>query len=123
MTIQPLVDLTFPHMPRFLYEYVQLFSYVGSGTPEDPGGDFGMCCWIDAPDKESALRWGHVLLGDYYRARFARSEDAERHSGSPVEDGWIVEDEELLAKPPRAPECRVGEIPVWDEPWRDHNAR
>lgn len=108
-------------MPRFLFEYLQLFSYMGSKTPEDPGGDFGMCCWIEAPNKEAALKWGHVLLGDYYRARFARSDSP--CDGSPVEKGEIVEDEERLANPPNVPVCKVGEIPIWDEPWRGHNAR
>jgi hypothetical protein len=109
-------------MPRFLYEYLQLFSYMGAGTPESPGGDFGMSCWIEAPDHETALKWGHVLLGDYYRARFARSEEAEFHDGSPIEQGWIVDDEQRLANAPSVPSCQVGEIPTWDEPWRHHNA-
>ena len=106
-------------MPRFLFEYIQLLSYMGSGTPEDPGGDFGMRCWIEAPDEAAALKWGHVLLGDYYRARFAHSDNARSFDGSPVEDGWIVNDDRLLADdPPHVPSCRVGEIPVWHEPWR-----
>jgi hypothetical protein len=31
-------------MPRFLFQYLQLFSFLGAGTPENPGGDFGMYC-------------------------------------------------------------------------------
>lgn len=29
-------------MQRYLFRYMQLFSYIGADTPEDPGGDFFM---------------------------------------------------------------------------------
>lgn len=36
-------------MALYLYSYLNLFEYIGSGTPEDPGTDFGMSVWIEAP--------------------------------------------------------------------------
>jgi hypothetical protein len=110
-------------MQRFLYEYMELFSVIGVGTPENPGGDFSMYCWIEAPDKASALEWGYVLLGDYCKARYARSRDGFRHDGSPKREGEIVEDQETLlrAEDWAIPCCRVGEMPEWREPWRHSN--
>jgi hypothetical protein len=81
-------------MLRFLFEYMELLSVMGAGTPENPGGDFGMHCWIEAPDKETALEWGYVLLGDYFKARYAQSADGYRHDGSPIREGHIIEDPE-----------------------------
>jgi hypothetical protein len=109
---------------RYLFEYVQLFSMIGAGTPDDPGGDFSMDCWIEAPDPQAALEWGYVLLGDYFRARFSRSDKAESYDGSPVRDGSIVDDSELLARACdwEIPSCRIGQIPEWREPWRISNA-
>lgn len=110
-------------MPCYLFEYVQLFSYMGDGTPDDPGGDFEMYCWIAATDPHAALQWGYVLLGDYYRARFARSPDADDYQGVPMRHGRIVDDAAQLAKAHDwpIPLCRVGQIPAWHEPWRTSN--
>jgi hypothetical protein len=109
-------------MPRYLYRYIRLFGYIGSGTPEDPGTDFGMSVWIDAPDEEAALDWGRRVLADYARAR-------HRHDGSggdigPGEiEGWIERDEVALGRAEgRYPACKVGEIPTWHAPWRLDNA-
>jgi hypothetical protein len=111
-------------MPRFLFDYVELLSYLGDGTPENPGGDFGMCCWIEAASELEALEWGYVLLGNYYQARFARSPDSANYDGSPIREGQIETDPEQLAwaqEQPGFPVCRVGEIPNWQEPWRPFN--
>jgi hypothetical protein len=113
-----------PSERRYLFEFTELFSVLGEGTPENPGGDFSMYCWIVAPDPQAALEWGYVLLGDYFRARFSRSEDADLYDGSPVREGAIVDDPELLARAGdwAIPSCRVGQIPEWREPWRISNA-
>jgi len=110
-------------MALYLYTYLNLFGYVGSDTPEDPGGDFGMSVWIEAPDEQAALNWGHLVLGDHIRAR-------HRHDGSAPEidpggiEEWIEKDDAVLkGAEGRFPLCRVGEIPVWEAPWRRHNAR
>jgi hypothetical protein len=110
-------------MSRFLYSYLELLSYFGEGTPENPGGDFGMYCWIEATDTESALEWGYVLLGQYCKARYTRSTAVHRHDGSPIRAGEIVEDPETLqeAQQWNIPSCKVGEIPDWREPWRHTN--
>jgi len=95
---------------------------MGSATPEDPGTDFGMCVWIEAPDEATAQSWGKVILTDYVRARFQDSEVA----GLPFsEEGWIEKDEKQLeeARLCDYPVCRLGEIPTWHEPWKRHNAR
>jgi len=63
----------------YLYSYLNLFGYIGSGTPEDPGTDFGMSVWIEAPDEQAALDWGHVVLADYVRAR-AKNAGIERRA-------------------------------------------
>jgi hypothetical protein len=113
-------------MPRFLFHYLELFSYIGEGTPHDPGGDFSMFCWIEAPNHEEALAWGHVLLGDYHQKRFAHSEDADRYDGTPVVDGEIETDQATLADMARKfviPECVVGAIPEWDAPWESCNLK
>ncbi len=112
-------------MQRFLFQYLELLSVLGAGTPENPGGDFDMNCWIEAPDKKTALEWGHVLLGDYCKARYANSADGHRHDGSPIVEGEIVEDPELIAEAGhwKIPSCRIGEIPEWHEPWRLSNIR
>jgi hypothetical protein len=110
-------------MARYLFEFIELLSFIGDGTPEYPGGNFSMHCWIEAPDKESAVEWGYVLLGDYCKARYAHSADGHRHDGSPIRQGDLVEDPELLAtaKEWNVPSCRAGEIPEWREPWRISN--
>jgi hypothetical protein len=112
-------------MRSFLFHYVQLFSYLGAGTPEDPGGDFDMHCWIEAPDKAAALEWGHVLIGSYCNARYAQSVDGYRHDGSPIDKGEIIEDPQALAAAAHwdIPTCTVGEVPRWREPWRVSNIR
>lgn len=112
-------------MPRFLFQYLELFSFIGAGTPENPGGDFEMNCWIDSPDKNVALEWGHVLLGDYFKARYANSADGCRHDGSPIKRGEIVDDPRILAAATHwsIPACRIGEIPEWRKPWRLSNIR
>jgi hypothetical protein len=111
-------------MHRYLFEFTEFFSFIGAGTPENPGGDFSMSCWIDALDQESALEWGHVLLGNYCMERYSESADGHRHDGSPIREGEIVNDPELItiAMGWNIPSCRVGEIPVWLEPWRISNA-
>ena len=114
-------DLT---LNRYLYNFLEMFSSLGHGTPESPGGDFSMYCWIEASSKDEALNWGHVLLGDYYKHRFAHSDDASHHSGQSIERGEILTDEEAIHELKNnytIPECRVGEFPVWDRPWRISN--
>lgn len=111
-------------MPGFLYQYTQFFSYIGDGTPEDPGGDFGMHCWIEAPDSNAALEWGYALLGDYCQKRFAHCEDAEYHDGRPIRDGEIETDCDAIASLNDryiAPQCKLGEFPKWEAPWRHSN--
>jgi hypothetical protein len=112
-------------MARFLFHYMEMFSVIGAGTPENPGGDFDMYCWIAAPHKESALEWGYVLLGDYFQARYTHSVDGHRHDGSPVREGEITEDPEILARAEQwnIPSCEVGSVPKWREPWRLSNIR
>jgi hypothetical protein len=78
-------------MQRFLVQYLEMFSAIGAGTPENPGGDFEMSCWIEASDKAAALEWGYVLLGDYCKVRYAHSADGHRHDGSPIREGEIIE--------------------------------
>lgn len=110
-------------MPRYLYRYFQMFSYLGSGTPEDPGGDFGMYCWIDAQDEAEALEWGYALLGDYMKHRFAHSNPGA-YDGTPVNAGEIEADPDVIAdieEKYRAPVSKVGEFPQWHEPWRLSN--
>jgi hypothetical protein len=110
---------------RFLYSYIEMLSVLGLGTPENPGGDFDMNCWIEAPDKEAALEWGFVLLGNYCKARYARSVGRHRHDGSPIREGEIVDDPETVAAAEKwnLPSCQIGEIPGWREPWRVSNIR
>jgi hypothetical protein len=98
---------------------------IGAGTAEDPGGDFHMSCWIEAPDSGAALEWGYVLLGDFCRHRYASAADGTRHDGAPLRRGEIVDDPKSLVTAAQwdIPVCRVGEIPVWDQPWRRSNAR
>ena len=113
-------------MPRYLFSYLELFSFMGDGTPQNPGGDFSMHCWIEATTAEEALKWGHVLLGDYHQKRFAHCDYGEGYDGSPIIDGEIETDEEILASFARKyvfPECKVGEIPVWEAPWRTSNGK
>ena len=112
-------------MQRFLFQYLELFSVLGAGTPENPGGDFDMNCWIEAPDKKSALEWGYVLLGDYFKARYAHSADKYRHDGSAIREGEIVEDPETIAAAEHwnIPLCQIGQMPEWREPWRISNIR
>ena len=112
-------------MQRFLFHYLELFSVIGAGTPENPGGDFDMNCWIEAPDKEAALEWGYVLLGDYFKARYAHAADGYRHDGSPIREGEIMQAPETTAAAEHwnLPSCRIGEIPEWREPWRLSNIR
>jgi hypothetical protein len=112
-------------MPRFLFHYLELFSVIGDGTPQNPGGDFGMHCWIEAPCKEVALEWGFVLLGNYMKARYANSADGHRHDGSPVREGEIIDAPEILAQAGswNIPSCQVGSIPEWREPWRLSNIK
>lgn len=82
-----------------------------------------MSCWIDAPNREAALKWGHILLGDYFRARYSKSPRKERYIGAPVYEGEIVEDEDILneAQTWNIPCCQDGEVPNWREPWRCTN--
>ncbi len=112
-------------MQRFLFEYLEMLSVLGAGTPKDPGDDFSMNCWIEAPNKSAALEWGHVLLGAYCRARYAHSAERHRYNGSPIRSGEIIEDPEILAAAEEwnIPSCRIGDIPEWSEPWRASNIR
>ena len=112
-------------MPLFLYYFLELFSYTGAGTPEDPGGDFQMSCWIEAPDQLAALEWGYVLLGDYCRARVEHVGDDAAYDGSPIRRGEIIEDTKTLAEAAdwKIPICRIGELPAWDRPWRRSNLK
>ncbi len=123
-------------MPRYLYTFLELFGYLGRGTPDDPGTDFGMSVWIDAPDEDAAFRWGNRLLEDYRQARYRLApgdegeegpgpeEPQHRHAARKLE-GWIEKDESVLerARGCGYPECWVGEISEWIEPWRYNNAR
>ena len=120
-------------MPRYLYSYVELLGVLGMETPEEPGTDFGMSVWIDAPDEEAAFLWGNHLLEDYRRARFRFVPREESHGPEVTEhrpvaprlEGWIEIDESILemARECGYPVSRVGEIPEWIDPWRVHNAR
>ena len=77
--------------------------------------------------------WDNHLLENYRQARFRFVPQEEnigpeenQHGQAPRRlEGWIEEDESALeqARGCGYPECRVGEIPVWDEPWRLDNAR
>ena len=111
-------------LSHYLYKFHEMFSVLGDGTPENPGGDFGMYCWIQAADKTEALSWGHVLLGDYYKHRFSRTDAAETYDGSPIQRGEIESDLETIERLRQSysiPECEVGVIPDWDRPWRISN--
>jgi hypothetical protein len=111
-------------MQKYLYNFHEMFSVLGHGTPENPGGDFSLYCWIEAPDENSALQWGHSLLGDYYRQRFARTDDADSFDGAPIRKGEIERDPETIARLTSKytfPSCDIGEIPTWREPWRISN--
>jgi hypothetical protein len=112
-------------MQRFLFQYLELLSFLGAATPENPGGDFDMSCWMEAPDKRAALEWGYVLLGDYCKARYAHATDGHWHDGSPIRQGEIVEDPETIAAAAHwnIPSCRIGELPEWYAPWRLSNIR
>jgi hypothetical protein len=108
-------------MALYLYSYINLFGYIGSGTPEDPGTDFGMSVWIEAPDEQAALEWGHLVLADYVRARY-RHDGSARDVDSGGIEGWIEKGETALKNAEgRFPQCHVGEIPTWQAPWRDYN--
>src|SRR4051812_33820050 len=103
-------------MPRFLYQYIELFGYMGAGTPDDPGSDFGMCVWIDAPTEDEARGWGKRVLEDYVRARYAQSDpdlDPTRFEGDIVHDRCQLEQAEAEGYP----QCEVGQTPEWSEPW------
>jgi hypothetical protein len=108
-------------MPRFLYRYMELLSVIGAGTPEDPGGDFGMSVWIDAANALEASAWGKRVLEDYVRARY-------RYSDPDIDpaqfEGEIITDIESInyATDRGYPVCKVGQIPLWSEPWRHDNA-
>lgn len=93
---------------------------LGAGTPNDPGGDFSMYCWIEAESADEALDWGHKLLGDYYRKRFAHSDSADLYNGEPIDEGEIETDQDTIndAHNWNLPVCRVGQFPNWDRPWR-----
>ncbi|WP_435015807.1 hypothetical protein TA3x_003360 [Tundrisphaera sp. TA3] len=109
-------------MALYLYSYLNLFGFVGSGTPEDPGTDFGMSVWIEAPNEKAALDWGHLVLADYLRARFRHDDPVAGIASNGIE-GWIEEDEYARKEAAgKFPCCRVGEIPTWDAPWRHHNS-
>jgi hypothetical protein len=103
-------------VPRYLYHYADLLGVLGLGTPENPGTDFAMSVWIEADNAEEALRWGKVVLADFIRARFERS--TTKYTAT--DDGWIEEDQGEIqpSRLHRYPECKVGEIPEWREPWR-----
>jgi hypothetical protein len=79
-----------------------------------------MYCWIDAESATEALEWGYVLLGDYYRHRFAQTDDTEMYTGEPVVGGEIETDQGTIddAVNWNLPTCCVGEFPEWDRPWR-----
>ncbi|HET6246776.1 MAG TPA: hypothetical protein VFE47_03680 [Tepidisphaeraceae bacterium] len=108
-------------MARYLYRYLQLFGYVGAGTPDDPGSDFGMSVWIDAANEDEAKTWGKAVLHDYVRARFRYSNEnvnTERYEGEIVSHpGWLQSSAEC-----GYPVCRVGEMPTWFDPWKSDNA-
>ncbi|MEZ6045239.1 MAG: hypothetical protein R3C11_06580 [Planctomycetaceae bacterium] len=110
-------------MSNYLFRYLQLFSYLGRGTPEDPGGDFEMCCWIKAPDEESALAWGQVLLQDYYRKRFSRSADPIPEGATVPIKGDILSNREELQHYANCiiPGTQLNEIPDWKAPWKNSN--
>jgi hypothetical protein len=109
-------------VPLYLYSYLNLFGYMGRGTPEDPGTDFGMSVSIDAPDERAALDWGKLVLADYIRARF-RFDSPDEDIDSGQVEGWIVRDKSALDRAKgRYPQCQVGEIPSWHDPWQLENA-
>lgn len=95
-------------MPLYLCTYLNLFGYIGSGTPEDPGSDFSMSVWIDAPDEQAALDWGRLVLADDIRARYQHEgadiepEGTEGSVEADVEpdviEGWIEQDGAALER-------------------------
>lgn len=110
-------------MQRFLFQYLELFSFIGDGTRENPGFDFEIACWIDAHDRDAAFDWVRVLLGDYFKMRFEFTPSREDFQGQPMDGGSIIEDEAELARAAswKIPACVVGEIPKWIDPWRPSN--
>jgi hypothetical protein len=104
-------------MSLYLYRFLELFSIIGDGTPENPGGDFGMSVWIDADDMIQARNWGKRVLEEFVRERFRQSDpdlDPSRYEGDIVEDA--------VYEVGRTPLCKVGEIPSWPEPWKHDRA-
>ena len=79
-----------------------------------------MHCWIEAETADEALNWGHKLLGDYYRHRFAQTDSAELYTGEAVFKGEIETDQDTIndAMSWNLPTRCVGEFPKWDRPWR-----
>lgn len=108
-------------MGRYLYTVIGLLSYMGDGTPENPGGDFGMSVWIEAPDEETASRWGKRVLEEFVRQRFRFS----RNKADPAAyEGQIETSQEMIDwhSKREIPVCRVGEIPNWPAPWEHDGA-
>ena len=104
-------------MALYLYRFIELLSFIGDGTPENPGGDFGMCVWIDADDVDQARKWGKRVLKEFVRERFRQSHpdlDPTRYAGDVVEDA--------VYEAGRTPVCKIGEIPRWTEPWKNDRA-
>lgn len=104
-------------VPRYMYTFVELFSYMGDGTPQNPGGDFMMCVLIDADDVGQARWWGKRVLEEFVRERFSQSDpdvDPSRYEGEVAEVAEMLQ----LGTNDDIPVCKVGEIPRWTEPWK-----
>ena len=111
-------------MRRCLFQYMELFSVIGAGTPENPGGDFGVNCWIEAPDKGAALEWGYeevldagppvVAPGSSNRVQTLssrRTEDGDR--SSPVRTELVMArcpSRESVRRPPTYGWARPGPV-------------
>ena len=104
-------------MRRFKYSYLELFSYMGF-TPEDPGGDFGISFWIDAPTAAEAERWGKVALAAYVRLRYRFATDPP----DPASLQGQLDEDAVCSEATNGTEmvCKVGELATWEDPWADY---
>ncbi len=96
---------------------------MGSGTRKDPGGDYSFLCVIEAESEEEAFEWGHRVHGNFLQGRWQFTDTP--HDDRPCPLGEIDSEEnveELVAKHPEIAQCKIGEIPVWSEPWKNAHA-
>ena len=80
-----------------------------------------MSVWIEAEDEQQARAWGKRILEEFVRQRFRFS----NHKVDPTEfEGELETDPEVeeVSKGRTIPTCRLGEIPNWEEPWKNDAA-